>query len=310
MQGILKEFIIAENFNGDNILATLIDGKHLSEEIKSEVSADVAKLKQEGKRVPGLAVIIVGNDPASHVYVSSKKKACEATGIYSVEISLDENITQNQLIDEIDKLNKDNNIDGILLQLPLPKHLDENSALEAIAPEKDVDGFHPVSVGKLYIGLDTFVPCTPKGVIEMLKRYNISISGKSAVVIGRSNIVGKPMGALLMKENATVTIAHSKTQNLPELVKTADIVVAAIGKAKYVKGEWIKDGAVVIDVGTNSVEDPTAKKGYRLVGDVDFAEAENHASYITPVPGGVGPMTIAMLLKNTVEARLKHKNQE
>lgn len=286
-------------------LATIIDGKKLSETIKAEVAEEVRKITANGEMAPGLAVIIVGNDPASHVYVSSKKKACDAAGIFSIEVALPEDTTQAQLLEEINKLNNDSRIHGILLQLPLPRHLNENEALEAINPQKDVDGFHPVNVGKLYIGLDTFVPCTPKGVIEILKRNNIEIAGKNAVVVGRSNIVGKPMGALLMKENATVTIAHSKTKNLPELLSKADIVVAAIGKAKFIKGEWLKEGAVVIDVGTNSIDDPTSKKGYRLVGDVDFEAAEKKASYITPVPGGVGPMTIAMLLKNTLEARLR-----
>lgn len=286
-------------------LATIIDGKKLSETIKAEVAEEVRKITANGEMAPGLAVIIVGNDPASHVYVSSKKKACDATGIFSIEVALPEDTTQAQLLEEINKLNNDSRIHGILLQLPLPRHLNENEALEAINPQKDVDGFHPVNVGKLYIGLDTFVPCTPKGVIEIFKRNNIEIAGKNAVVVGRSNIVGKPMGALLMKENATVTIAHSKTKNLPELLSKADIVVAAIGKAKFIKGDWLKEGAVVIDVGTNSIDDPTSKKGYRLVGDVDFEAAEKKASYITPVPGGVGPMTIAMLLKNTLEARLR-----
>ena len=286
-------------------LATIIDGKKLSETIKAEVAEEVRKITANGEMAPGLAVIIVGNDPASHVYVSSKKKACDATGIFSIEVALPEDTTQAQLLEEINKLNNDSRIHGILLQLPLPRHLNENDALEAINPKKDVDGFHPLNVGKLYIGLDTFVPCTPKGVVEILKRNNIEIAGKNAVVVGRSNIVGKPMGALLMKENATVTTAHSKTKNLPELLSKADIVVAAIGKAKFIKGEWLKEGAVVIDVGTNSIDDPTSKKGYRLVGDVDFEAAEKKASYITPVPGGVGPMTIAMLLKNTLEARLR-----
>ena len=284
-------------------MAIILDGKKLSETIKSEIGEEVKKLADSSQLPPGLAVIIVGNNPASKVYVSSKKKACAATGIYSLEVALDENITQDKLLDEINKLNNNDKIHGILLQLPLPKHLDEHKALEAISPDKDVDGFHPTNVGKLYIGLDTFVPCTPKGVIEILKRYNISISGKNAVVIGRSNIVGKPVAALLMKENATVTIAHSKTQNLPELVKKSDIVVAAIGKPNFVKGEWIKEGAVVVDVGINSVDDPSSPKGYRLVGDVEFEEAEKKASYITPVPGGVGPMTIAMLLSNTLKSR-------
>ncbi len=286
-------------------MAIILDGKKLSETINSEIAEEVKKLADSSKDVPGLAVIIVGDNPASKVYVASKKKACAKAGIFSLEVALDKNITQEKLIEEIQKLNNDDRINGILLQLPLPKHLDEHVALEAISPEKDVDGFHPTNVGKLYIGLDTFIPCTPKGVIEILKRYNISISGKNAVVIGRSNIVGKPVAALLMKENVTVTIAHSKTQNLPELVKNSDIVVSAIGKPKFVKGEWIKEGAVVIDVGINSVDDPSSPKGYKLVGDVEFEEASKRASYITPVPGGVGPMTIAMLLSNTLKAKLR-----
>ncbi len=286
-------------------MAIILDGKKLSETINSEIAEEVKKLADSSKAVPGLAVIIVGDNPASKVYVASKKKACAKAGIFSLEVALDKNITQEKLIEEIQKLNNDDRINGILLQLPLPKHLDEHVALEAISPEKDVDGFHPTNVGKLYIGLDTFIPCTPKGVIEILKRYNISISGKNAVVIGRSNIVGKPVAALLMKENATVTIAHSKTQNLPELVKNSDIVVSAIGKPNFVKGEWIKEGAVVIDVGINSVDDPSSPKGYKLVGDVEFEEASKRASYITPVPGGVGPMTIAMLLSNTLKAKLR-----
>ncbi len=285
-------------------MAIILDGKKLSETIKQEIAVEVKKLTDSSLLSPGLAVIIVGNNPASKVYVSSKKKACAATGVFSLEVALDENISQEKLIEEINKLNKDDRINGILLQLPLPKHLDEHAALEAIKPEKDVDGFHPINVGKLYIGLDTFVPCTPKGIMELLKRNNVQIAGKNAVVIGRSNIVGKPIGALLMKENATVTIAHSKTQNLPELVKNADIVVSAIGKPKFVKGDWIKDGAVVVDVGINSVDDPSSPKGYKLVGDVEYEEAEKKASYITPVPGGVGPMTIAMLLSNTLKARM------
>ena len=288
-------------------MATILDGKKLSDTIKQEIAEEVKIITESSQLPPGLAVIIVGNNSASKVYVSSKKKACAATGIYSLEVALDENITQEKLIEEINKLNNDDKINGILLQLPLPKHLDEHVALEAIKPEKDVDGFHPINVGKLYIGLDTFVPCTPKGIMELLKRYNVAIAGKNAVVIGRSNIVGKPIAALLMKENATVTIAHSKTQNLPELVKSADIVVAAIGKPNYIKGEWIKEGAVVVDVGINSVDDPSSPKGFRLVGDVEFDEAQKKASFITPVPGGVGPMTIAMLLSNTLKARKNSK---
>ena len=286
-------------------MAIILDGKKLSETINSEIAEEVKKLADSSKDVPGLAVIIVGDNPASKVYVASKKKACAKAGIFSLEVALDKNITQEKLIEEIQKLNNDDRINGILLQLHHPKHLDEHVALEAISPEKDVDGFHPTNVGKLYIGLDTFVPCTPKGVIEILKRYNISISGKNAVVVGRSNIVGKPVAALLMKENATVTIAHSKTQNLPDLVKNSDIVVSAIGKPYFIKGDWIKEGAVVIDVGINSVDDPSSPKGYKLVGDVEFEEASKRASYITPVPGGVGPMTIAMLLSNTLKAKLR-----
>lgn len=296
--------------NGVKKLAIILDGKKLSETLKLEIAEEVKKLTESSHFPPGLAVIIVGNNPASKTYVSSKKKACAATGIYSIEIALDESISQEKLIEEINKLNNDEKINGILLQLPLPKHLDEHAALEAIKPEKDVDGFHPINVGKLYIGLDTFVPCTPKGIMELLKRYEVSIAGKNAVVIGRSNIVGKPIAALLMKENATVTIAHSKTQNLPELVKTADIVVAAIGKPNFVKGEWIKEGAVVVDVGINSVDDPTSPKGYKLVGDVEYEDASKRASYITPVPGGVGPMTIAMLLSNTLKASLINGKKE
>ena len=296
--------------NGVKKLAIILDGKKLSETLKLEIAEEVKKLTESSHFPPGLAVIIVGNNPASKTYVSSKKKACAATGIYSIEIALDESISQEKLIEEINKLNNDEKINGILLQLPLPKHLDEHAALEAINPEKDVDGFHPINVGKLYIGLDTFVPCTPKGIMELIKRYEVSIAGKNAVVIGRSNIVGKPIAALLMKENATVTIAHSKTQNLPELVKTADIVVAAIGKPNFVKGEWIKEGAVVVDVGINSVDDPTSPKGYKLVGDVEYEDASKRASYITPVPGGVGPMTVAMLLSNTLKASLINGKKE
>ncbi len=284
-------------------MSTIIDGKQLSQQIREELAAEVKVMVEAGQTPPGLAVIIVGDDKASHVYVSAKKKACENAGLYSREIALPASITQKELLDQIDKLNHDEQINGILVQLPLPSHLNELQALEAILPAKDVDGFHPVNVGYLNLGVDTFVPCTPLGVMEMLKRYNITTEGKKALVIGRSNIVGKPMAALLTRANATVTVAHSRTKNLPELVAEADILVAGIGRAEFVKGEWIKEGAVVIDVGTNSVEDPSSKRGYRLVGDVEFAAAAEKASFITPVPGGVGPMTIAMLLANTVKAK-------
>lgn len=286
-------------------MTTIIDGKKLSEEIRDEIAATVRTMTAAGKMPPGLAVIILGDDKASRVYVASKKKACEAAGIYSREIALATDTNQTDLIYMIQQLNRDPQIHGILLQLPLPSHLNELEALEAIDPKKDVDGFHPVNVGYLSLGVDTFVPCTPLGVIEILKRNNIQIEGKNALVIGRSNIVGKPMAALLTKANATVTIAHSRTRDLPGLVGQADILVAGLGKPEFVKGGWVKEGAVVIDVGTNSVDDPGSPRGYRLVGDVEFSEAAKRAAYITPVPGGVGPMTIAMLLANTLKSRQK-----
>jgi len=294
-----------KSINQEPDLTTVIDGKQLSETIRAEIAAAVKKLTDAGKIPPGLAVVIVGDDKASHVYVSSKKKACEAAGFFSREIALAANTTQTDLIFTIEQLNRDASIHGILLQLPLPAHLDEFAALQAIDPRKDVDGFHPTNVGYLSLGVDTFVPCTPLGVMEMLKRYNIPVEGKNALVIGRSNIVGKPMAALLTKANATVTIAHSRTRDLPGLCRQADILVAGIGKAEFVKGDWVKEGAVVIDVGTNSIDDPSSPRGYRLVGDVEYAGAAKRASFITPVPGGVGPMTIAMLLANALKSRQK-----
>ena len=286
-------------------MTTVIDGKLLSEQIRAEVAASVKEIVAAGKIPPGLAVVVVGDDKASHVYVAAKKKACEAAGFYSREITLAADTTQTDLIYTLNQLNRDALIHGILLQLPLPKHLDEFAALQAIDPRKDVDGFHPTNVGYLYLGVDTFVPCTPLGVMEMLKRHQIQIEGKNALVIGRSNIVGKPMAALLTNANATVTIAHSRTRDLAKLCSQADLVVAGIGKPEFVKGSWIKDGAIVIDVGTNSVDDSSVARGYRLVGDVEYSEAAKRASYITPVPGGVGPMTIAMLLANTLKSRQK-----
>lgn len=286
-------------------MSKIIDGKQLSQQIRDEIAVEVKKLIAGGQTPPGLAVVIVGDDKASHVYVSAKKKACEAAGIYSREISMPENVTQSDLLAEIKRLNHDPKINGILVQLPLPSHLNELEALETIDPAKDVDGFHPLNVGYLNLNVDTFVPCTPLGVIEMLKRYQIPVEGKNALVVGRSNIVGKPMAALLTKANATVTIAHSRTRDLPGLVGQADILVAGIGKAEFIKGSWIKEGAVVLDVGTNSVEDASSSRGFRLVGDVEYGPASERASYITPVPGGVGPMTIAMLLANTLKAKQK-----
>ena len=284
-------------------MTTIIDGKELSQQIRAEIAASVKAMIDAGQMPPGLAVIIVGENKASRVYVNSKKKACEEAGIYSREITLDGQVSQGELLAAINKLNQDPQIHGILLQLPLPAQLNELEALQTVDPHKDVDGFHPVNVGYLNLGVDTFVPCTPLGVMEMLKRYNIAIEGKTALIIGRSNIVGKPMAALLTKANATVTIAHSRTRDLPALIGNADILVAGIGKAEFVKGEWVKPGSVVIDVGINSIDDPAAPRGYRLVGDVEYAAAAKRAGYITPVPGGVGPMTIAMLLANTLKAR-------
>ena len=275
----------------------LIDGKVISAAVKERVKAEVATLKQQGITT-GLAVIIVGEDPASKVYVNNKKKACEALGIISEEYALPETTTQEELLSLIDELNKKESINGILCQLPLPKHLDETAVINAILPEKDVDAFHPINVGKIMQGDFDFVPCTPAGVMEMLAFEGIEISGKTCVVIGRSNIVGKPMAMLLLHKNGTVTICHSRTKNLKEVCQNADILVAAVGRPNFVTADMVKDGAVVIDVGINRVDG-------KLVGDVDFNDVCEKASYITPVPGGVGPMTIAMLMQNTLTAAKK-----
>ncbi len=275
----------------------LIDGKVISSAVKERVKNAVADLNKQGITV-GLAVIIVGEDPASKVYVNNKKKACEALGIISEEYALPENTTQEELLSLIDMLNKKESINGILCQLPLPKHLDEGAVINAISPEKDVDAFHPVNVGKIMQGDYDFVPCTPAGIMEMLQYENIDITGKSCVVIGRSNIVGKPMSMLLLHKNGTVTVCHSKTQNLKEVCKNADILVAAVGRPNFVTADMVKENAVVIDVGINRVDG-------KLVGDVNFNEVCEKASYITPVPGGVGPMTIAMLMQNTLTAAKK-----
>ncbi len=275
-------------------MAQLIDGKLISTQIKDELKAEVACLKEKGI-VPCLAVIQVGNDPASSVYVSNKKKACAYIGIESLAYELDENISQEELLTIIDELNHNDIVNGILVQLPLPKHIDEEAVIKSIAPEKDVDGFHPETVGNMCIGSKGFLPCTPAGVIQLLKRSNIEIEGKECVVIGRSNIVGKPMALLLLRENGTVTITHSRTKDLKEITKCADILVAAIGKPKFVTADYVKEGAVVIDVGIHRNADN------KLCGDVDFDDVIHKVSAITPVPGGVGPMTIAMLMNNCVE---------
>ena len=275
-------------------MAQLIDGKLISTQIKDELKAEVACLKEKGI-VPCLAVIQVGNDPASSVYVNNKKKACAYIGIESLAYELEENISQEELLIIIDELNHNDMVNGILVQLPLPKHINEEAVIKAIIPKKDVDGFHPETVGNMCIGSKGFLPCTPTGVIQLLKRSNIEIEGKECVVIGRSNIVGKPMALLLLRENGTVTITHSRTKDLKEITKRADILVAAIGKPKFVTAEFIKEGAVVIDVGIHRNADN------KLCGDVDFDDVVEKVSAITPVPGGVGPMTIAMLMNNCVE---------
>lgn len=279
-------------------MAKIIDGKKISAEIKEELKNEVAKLKAEG--IEGtLAVIQVGNDPASSVYVNNKKKACAYIGINSESFELPEETTQEELLALIAKLNADDSINGILVQLPVPKHIDEKTIINAISPKKDVDGFHPESVGSLVIGQPGFVSCTPAGIIELLKRSNVTIDGKNCVIVGRSNIVGKPMALLMLRENATVTIAHSHTKNLKEICQNADILIIAIGKREFITGDYIKEGAVVIDVGIHRDENN------KLAGDVKYDEAEKKASQITPVPGGVGPMTIAMLMNNCVKAMKK-----
>lgn len=281
-------------------MAEIISGKLVSQAKREELKCRVASLKQKGVDV-GLAVIIVGNNSASRVYVNNKKKGCEEIGVASFEYALPEETTQAELLELIDKLNVDERVDGILCQLPLPAHIDEQAVINAICPEKDVDAFHPFNVGHIMIGDYTFLPCTPAGIMEMLKYYNISVAGKKCVVIGRSNIVGKPMAMLLLKENGTVEVCHSRTINLKEECLAADILVAAVGKAGFVTADMVKHGAVVIDVGMNRNAEG------KLCGDVCYDEVFEKASYITPVPGGVGPMTITMLLENTVRAAEMYK---
>ncbi|MCK9478152.1 MAG: bifunctional methylenetetrahydrofolate dehydrogenase/methenyltetrahydrofolate cyclohydrolase FolD [Firmicutes bacterium] len=276
-------------------MAIILDGKKLAQKIKDNLKAQTIRLTEKGK-TPGLAVIIVGNNSASRIYVNSKKRACAEIGIYSEEYALPEDTSEKELLELIEKLNKNSDIDGILVQLPLPGHIDEKAVINAISPGKDVDAFHPVNVGKIMIGDYDFLPCTPAGVIELINESGIDLEGKECVVIGRSNIVGKPMSMLLLHKNATVTICHSKTVNLAETVRRADVVVAAVGRAQLINGDMIKEGAVVIDVGMNRLEDNT------LAGDVHFESCAKKAYAITPVPGGVGPMTIAMLMKNTVKS--------
>lgn len=285
-------------------MAEIIYGNEVAADIKAELKIKVDELKAKQKRLPRLVVVLVGDNPASMSYVKGKEKACQAIGMENELISLPVQTTQEELLDVVKQLNNDQNVDGILVQLPLPKHIDENEVLFAIDPSKDVDGFHPYNIGKMMMGVKTFLPCTPKGIMELLKRIGYEdLSGKKAVVIGRSNIVGKPVAQLLLNAHATVTIAHSRTADIKEITKEADILIVAVGKAKFVKADWVKEGAVIIDVGINRNEDQ------KLCGDVDFEDVKDHCSYITPVPKGVGPMTIAMLLSNTLEAYENHEQQ-
>jgi len=276
-------------------MAAIIDGKAISEKLRKTIAEDAAALAQRGA-VPGLAVVLVGDDPASRTYVSMKEKACQKAGIYSQERQLPEDTSEAELLALIDRLNRDERIDGILVQLPLPKQIDTARVIESIDPRKDVDGFHPYNFGRLAAGNPLFQPCTPYGIMKLLDETGVDLTGKEVVVVGRSNIVGKPVALMCLARHATVTICHSRTRDLPRRVVQGDVVIAAVGKAQMIKGEWIKEGAVVIDVGINRIE------GNKLVGDVDFAAACRRASAITPVPGGVGPMTITMLLANTVES--------
>ena len=285
--------------------AQIIDGKQVAADMRAELKEEVAKLKEQGI-VPGLGVILVGEDPASKSYVTAKERTCEELGIYSDDNRLPEDATQEDLMALVEKMNKDPKINGILVQLPLPKHLNEAEVLLAIDPDKDVDGFHPMNVGKMMVGEKAFLPCTPHGVIQLLLRSGVSIEGANVAIVGRSNIVGKPLANMLIQKsktgNATVTVCHTRTKDLADQTRQADIVIAAAGRPNMVTADMVKEGVVVIDVGVNRVEDATKKRGYRLVGDVDFEAVKEKASLITPVPGGVGPMTITMLMFNTVES--------
>lgn len=287
-------------------MSTILDGKATSNQIKEELAHEVTALIAAGKRPPHLAAVLVGNDGASLTYVGSKVRSCEKIGFESTLIHLEDTVTQDELLITIEKLNNDNTLDGFIVQLPLPKHIDEELILHAINPKKDVDGFHPTNFGKMALGMETFIPATPFGIMELLRRYNLDISGKHAVVIGRSHIVGRPMSILLSEKgnpgNATVTLTHSRTQNLAAITKEADIVVSALGVPNFVTAEMIKQDAIIIDVGITRVPDENHPKGYVIVGDVAYDQVKDKASYITPVPGGVGPMTIAMLLQNTMLA--------
>ncbi len=293
-------------------MSIILDGKATSNQIKEELTIQVKQIKDAGKRPPHLAAVLVGNDGASLTYVGSKVRSCERIGYDSTLIKLDDDISQEALLDTIEKLNNDPLLDGFIVQLPLPKHIDEEVVLHAINPNKDVDGFHPTNFGKMALGMQTFIPATPFGIMELLKRYKLDISGKHAVVIGRSHIVGRPMSILLSEKgnpgNATVTLTHSRTQNLAHITREADIVVSALGVPNFLTADMVKDGAIIIDVGITRVPDADHPKGYVIVGDVHFDQVKEKASYITPVPGGVGPMTIAMLLQNTMLAYQRNQD--
>lgn len=288
---------------------TILDGKKTSLQLQEELAQEVAKIKKNGEKIPHLAAILVGENGASMTYVNNKVKACEKIGFQSSLLKLPATISQEDLLQKIYELNENPDIDGFIVQLPLPEHIDEQKILLAISPDKDVDGFHPTNFGRMALGLDAFYPATPYGVLELIKRYQIPTDGKNVVVIGRSDIVGKPMSILLSQKpwNATVTLTHSRTKNISEITKQADIVIVALGIPRFLKAEMIKEGATIIDVGITREEDKNSPKGFRIVGDVDFDNVKEKASFITPVPGGVGPMTIAMLMKNTLFARTRHK---
>lgn len=289
----------------------LLDGKKASAVVQEAIAKEVSLLKEQGKRPPHLVAILVGKNGASVTYVNNKVTACERVGFNSSIIELPENVTQDELLKKIKELNEDNNIDGFIVQLPLPKHINEQEVLLSINPDKDADGFHPTNFGRMALGLESFIPATPYGILELLTQYQIPTEGKNVVIIGRSDIVGKPISILLSQKpwNATVTLTHSRTHNLTDYTKKADIIIAAIGIPNFLKAEMIKDGAVIIDVGITRVEDNSSKKGFRIVGDVDFENIKEKTSYITPVPGGVGPMTIAMLLKNTLNAYIRNQKK-
>lgn len=288
----------------------ILDGKKVSNDIKDEIAIEVTQMKERGEKVPHLAAVLVGANGASLTYVNSKVKSCERIGFESTLVKLPEDITEADLLAKIEELNNNSAIDGFIVQLPLPKHINEEKILLAVHPDKDVDGFHPTNFGKMALDMPSFIPATPFGIMELLKRYKVETSGKHTVVIGRSHIVGRPMSILMSQKgtpgDSTVTLTHSRTKNLSEITKQADIVISALGVPNFLKGDMVKEGAVIIDVGITRVADESAKRGYRIVGDVDYAEVAPKSSFITPVPGGVGPMTIAMLLKNTLLSRSRH----